>query len=138
MQIIPYNSSVKYPQVILGSLCEEILNLDPKIKSVGIIDDKGNLLTETKREGLETFMNQKDLEILLMETALGVRMRIEHDAQLGPVNFTVSYGENMVSVIFPFQREMLYLSAENEIDFSKISFLILRLLKQKLLRINVV
>jgi len=138
MQIIPYNSNMKYPQVILESLCEEVLNLDPKIKSVGIIDDKGKLLTETKREGLETFMNQKDLEILLMETALGVRMRREHDGQLGPVNFTVSYGENMVSVIFPFQREMLYLSAENEIDFSKISFLILRLLNQKLLRINVV
>jgi len=138
MQIIPYPSSIKYPQVILESLCEEILNLDPKIKSVEIIDDKGKLLTENKRKGLETYMNQKDLEILLMETALGVRMRREHDAQLGPVNFTVSYGEKLVSVIFPFNREMLYLSAEHEIDFSTISFLILRLLEQKLLSINVV
>ena len=123
MQIISYTSNVKYSQVILESFCEEILNLDPKIKSVGIIDDKGKLLTENKRKGLETFLNQKDLEILLMETALGVRMRREHDEQLGPVNFTISYGENMVSVIFPFQREMLYVSTEHEIDFSKISFL---------------
>jgi hypothetical protein len=139
MQMIPDISDVKYSQVILESLCEDILNLDPKIKSVGMIDDKGKLLTENKRKGLESFMNKKDQEVLLMEMALGVRMRREHDAQLGPVNFTISYSENMVSLIFPFQRDMLYVSTDHEIDFSKISFLILQLLEQKLIkRINVV
>lgn len=139
MQFISDVKNVKYSQVILESLCEEILNLDPKINSVGILDDKGKLLNENKKKGLDSFMNKKDLEILLMETALGVRMRREHDAQLGPVNFTISYGENMVSMIFPFQRDILHVSTEHDIDFSKISFLILHLLKQKLLeRINVV
>ena len=138
MQFKPDNSKVKYSQVILESLCEKILKLDPKIRSVGIIDDNGKLVIDKKKEKLEEFMNQKDLEILLMETALGVRMRREHDAQLGPVNFTISYGEYMVSMIFPFYRDMLYVSTEHGIDFSKISFLILELLKQKLLSINVV
>jgi hypothetical protein len=139
MQMISDINNVKYSQVILESLCEEILHMDPKIRSVGIIDDKGKLLNESKRNGLESFMTPKDIEILLMEIALGVRMRREHDSQLGPANFTISYDENMISMIFPVQRDILFVFTEHEIDFTKISFLIMQLLKQKLLeRINVV
>ena len=116
----------------LEDLCCEILNLDPKIRFTGIINDKGKLLVENKRKGLKVFIDSKDLEILLMETALGVRMRREHDEQLGQVNFTISYGRNMVSIIFPFESEILCVTAEQDLDFLKISFLILQLLEQKI------
>ena len=132
MQSIQDISHANYSPETLESFCDEILHLDPKIRFVGIIDDKGKLLTENKRKGLEVFIEPKDLEILLMETALGVRMRREHDEQLGPVNFTISYGRNMISLIFPFKKEMLCISAEKEINFSKIPFVILHLLETKI------
>jgi hypothetical protein len=118
----------------LESFCDEILNLDPKIRFAGIINDKGNLLVENKKKGLIVFINPKDLEILLMETALGVRMRREHDAQLGPVNFTISYGRNVISIIFPFETEILCVTAEKDLDFFKIPFLIFQLLETKIIK----
>ena len=132
MQSIQNISHANYSPDTLESFCDEILHLDPKIRFVGIIDDKGKLLTENKRKGLEVFIEPKDLEILLMETALGVRMRREHDEQLGPVNFTISFGRNMLSMIFPFKKEMLCVSAEKEIDFSTTPFVILHLLETKI------
>lgn len=116
----------------LEDFCEEILNLDPKIRFSGIINDKGKLLVENKKKGLKILIDPKDLEILLMETALGVRMRREHDEQLGQVNFTISYGRNMISIIFPFETEILCVTAEQDLDFLRISFLILQLLKRKI------
>ncbi|MDE1769924.1 MAG: hypothetical protein KGI28_05155 [Thaumarchaeota archaeon] len=132
MQSIQNISHVNYSLETFESFCDEILHLDPKIRFVGIIDDKGKLLTKNTRKGLEVFIETKDLEILLMETALGVRMRREHDDQLGPVNFTISYGRNILSIIFPFKQEMLCVSAEKEIDFSKIPFVILHLLETRI------
>jgi hypothetical protein len=118
----------------LESFCDEILNLDPKIRFAGIINDNGKLLVENKKKGLIVFIDPKDLEILLMETALGVRMRREHDAQLGPVNFTISYGRNVISIIFPFETEILFVTAEKDLDFFKIPFLIFQLLETKIIK----
>ena len=116
----------------LEDFCGEILDLDPKIRFIGIINDKGKLLVENKRKGLKVFINPKDLGILLMEIALGVRMRREHDKQLGQVNFIISYGKNIISIIFPFENEILCITAEQDLDFLKISFLILHLLERQI------
>ena len=134
MQSIQNISQKNCSQERLEFFCDKILNLDPKIRFAGIINDKGKLLIENKRKGLKVFIDPKDLEILLMETALGVRMSREHDAQLGPVNFTISYGRNMVSVIFPFETEILCVTAEKDLDFLKIPFLILELLETKIIK----
>ena len=59
-------------------------------------------------------------------------MRREHDPQLGPVNFTISYGRKMISMNFPLGDEILCVSAGKKIDLVTIPFLILRLLATKL------
>ena len=122
MQSVQNSSQKNYSQERLEYFCIEILNLDPKIRFAGIINDKGKLLTENKRKGLNAFIDPKDLEILLMETSLGVRMRRVHDDQLGSVNFTISYSQNMISIIFPLQTEILCVTAEKDLDFLKIPF----------------
>ena len=132
MQSIQSTNQQNHSRERLESFCDEILNLNPKIRFAGILDDKGKLLAENKRKGLKVFIDPKDLEILLMETALGVRMRRVHDEQLGPVNFTISYGQNMISVIFPLETDILCVSAEKDLDFFKIPFLILQLLESKI------
>lgn len=132
LQSVQDSSQKNYSQERLESFCTEILNLDPKIRFAGILNDKGKLLAENKRMGLKFFIDPKDLEILLMETALGVRMRRVHDAQLGPVNFTISYGQNMISLIFPLETEILCITAEKDLDFLKIPFLIIQLLEAKI------
>jgi hypothetical protein len=111
----------------LESVCDRIVNLNPKIKFVGIINDKGRLLAENKKEGTEVLGDPKNQEIFLMEIALGVMMRREHDRHLGPIKFTISCGDRIISMIFPLNEKILCIFAEKEIDLLKAAFQILQL-----------
>jgi hypothetical protein len=88
-------------QETLESICEMILDLDPDIRFAGVINNKGRLLTGHTKKGIRAFTTRKDQEMLHMETALGIRMRKEHNSHLGPVIFTVSYGSKIISMNFP-------------------------------------
>ncbi len=111
----------------LESICDKILNVDSKIRFVGIINDKGKLLAENKKEGTKVFEDPKNQEMFLMEIALGVRMRREHDRHLGPIKFTISYGDRVISMIFPLNEKIMCIFAEKEIDMLRAAFLILQL-----------
>lgn len=119
-------------QETLESICEMILDLDPDIRFAGVINNKGRLLTGHTKKGIRAFMTRKDQEMLLMETALGVRMRKEHNSHLGSVIFTVSYGSKMISMNFPLDDEILCVSAEKKINLMTMPFLILRFLETNL------
>ena len=124
--------SKKYSQETLESICDEILSLDSGIRFTGVINNKGKLLAGNKKKGIRSFLDPRNEEMLLMETALGIRMRKEHDSQLGPVNFTISYDDKLVSMNFPLKDEILCVSAEKNIDLTTMPFLILRVLATNL------
>lgn len=106
------SESGPHSQEMFELVCNMILDLDFNIRFVGVINNKGKLLTESVKQGIQAFIGPQDREMLFMETALGVRMRKEHDPQLGPVNFTISYGYRMVSMNFPLGDEILCVSAD--------------------------
>lgn len=116
----------------LESICEMILDLDPDIRFAGVINNKGRLLTGHTKKGIRAFTTRKDQEMLHMETALGIRMRKEHNSHLGPVIFTVSYGSKIISMNFPLDDEILCVSAEKKINLMTVPFLILRFLETNL------
>lgn len=124
--------SGSYSKEMLEHVCNMILDLNSNIRFVGMINNKGKLLTGNVKQGIRTFIGPQDQEMLFMETALGVRMRKEHDPQLGPVNFTVSYGLRMISMNFTLGDEILCVSAEKKVDLAAIPFLILQLLETEL------
>lgn len=132
MLSVPDTSQKNRSKEKLESFCDEILNLDPRIRFVGIIHDNKKLLVENKRNGLKILSIRKTFEVLLMETALGVRMHREHNASLESVHFIVSCGQNMMLMIFSLGVKILYVSTKKDLDFFKISFLILLLLETKI------
>lgn len=119
-------------QETLESICEMILDLDPDIRFAGVINNKGRLLTGHTKKGIRAFTTRKDQEMLHMETALGIRMRKEHNSHLGPVIFTVSYGSKIISMNFPLDDEILCVSDEKKINLMTVPFLILRFLETNL------
>ena len=119
-------------QETLESICQMILDLDPGIRFAGVINNKGRLLTAHTKKGIRSFTTPRDQEMLLMETALGVRMRKEHDSHLGPVIFIISYGNKIISMNFPLDDGILCVSAEKNVDLMAVPFLILKFLQANL------
>jgi len=112
----------------LESLCKKVMDLDPKIRFAGIINEKGRLVAGGMREGMESLASSKDREMLFMELALRVKMRKEFDKQLGAVKFAMSYREKCIIMSFPLDDNILYVSANASLDFKKNSLMILKIL----------
>ncbi len=112
----------------LESLCKKVMDLDPKIRFAGIINDNGRLVAGGMREGMKSLTSSKDREMMFMELSLRVKMRKEFDKQLGTVKFTMSYRENCIIMSFPLEDNILYVSANTSLDFKKNSLTILKIL----------
>ena len=115
----------------LELICEKIVEMNPSIRFVGIISDKGRLLAGRKKEGIEFHVNEKDHEMLFMGLALKERMRRDYDEQLGPVDYTVSHRARCVIMGFPIGENTLYVSGEKDLDLAKVASRILEISKAK-------
>lgn len=110
------------------SICQKIMNLDSRIRFVGVINTRGKLLAGGLREGLQSLEDPKDDEMLFTEVALRARMRKEFDNQLGRVRFAMSLREKVIIMSFPVEDDILYVSANTDLDYGKIPAKILQLL----------
>ena len=104
------------------------MGLDPKIRFVGMINERGRLFAGGMREGTKSLEENKDDEMLYMELVLRAKMRHEFDKVLGPVQFAMSYREKVVIMSFPQKDHVLLISAEKGINFAEIPFSILKIL----------
>ena len=112
------------------SLCEKVLELDGKIRSVRAINNKGKLVAGGMRKGLTALEDAKKDEMLFMELSLRVRMRHEFDEEFGPVEFSLSHRGKIVLISFPMEQNVLFVTTERQIDLNKIPFKILELIKK--------
>jgi hypothetical protein len=101
-------------------MCKRVMALDREIRFVGVINERGKLLAGGLREGLKSLEDPKDDEMLFMELALRVRMRKEFDKQLGRVKFAMSLREKVIVMSFPMEDNILYVSANTNLDYGKI------------------
>ena len=109
-------------------VCKKVMELDPKIRFAGIINERGRLFAGGMREGFKSLEAKGDDEMLYMELVLRAKMRREFDKVLGPVKFAMSYREKVIIMSFPVNDNVLLLSTEKGIDFSEIPFKIMKML----------
>ncbi len=101
-------------------LCENIKNLDSKIRFAGVINERGRVVAGGMKEGVKPLESEKDDEMLFMELALRVKMRKEFDRQLGKVKFSMSLREKALAMSFPIGEDALYVFAENDADYKNL------------------
>ncbi|WP_101477702.1 DUF6659 family protein [Candidatus Nitrosotalea bavarica] len=109
-------------------LCKKILELEPLIRFSGLINTNGRLIAGGMKPGFESLEDARDDEMMYMELVLRAKMRREFDKVLGPVKFAMSYRDKLIIMSFPVNENILLISVEKEIDFSKLPFKILELI----------
>jgi len=113
----------------LEKVCQQITDLDPKMRSTRIINNRGHLVAGGMKKGLLSLESQKQDEMMFMELALRVRMRHEFDKEFGPVHFSMSYRDEVIVMSFPLANDdVLLVSSEKEMDFGQIPFKILNII----------
>lgn len=114
----------------LEKICQKIMDLDPRMRSARIINNRGHLVAGGMKKGLKALEETKQDEMMFMELALRVRMRHEFDKEFGIVHFSMSYRDKVIIMSFPLANDdVLLASSEKELDFGKIPFKILDIIK---------
>jgi len=112
-----------YPKI-----CKTILSVDPKIRFVGVINERGRLVAGGMKENIVPLENEKDDEMLYMELALRVKMRKEFDKQLGHVNFALASRERALAISFLINDDILYVVSEPDADYGALPKKILQII----------
>ena len=116
--------------VELETICKKIIKLNLKMRSARFINSRGHLLAGGMKNGLLSLEDQKQDEMMFMELALRVKMRHEFDKEFGKVHFSISYRDKVIVMSFPLSNDdVLLVSSEKEVDFSKLAFKILKLVE---------
>ena len=101
--------------VELEKICQKIIKLNVKMRSARFINSRGHLIAGG---------------MMFMELALRVKMRHEFDAEFGKVHFSISYRDKVIVMSFPLPNDdVLLVSSEKNVDFSKLAFRILTLIE---------
>jgi len=110
-------------------ICDKVFRLDNMVRSARIINNKGKLLAGGMKPGLKSLEDAKKDEMLFMELSLRVRMRHEFDEEFGPVEFSLSYRGKIILMSFPMDQGVLFVTTERQLEFGKIPFKILEIIK---------
>lgn len=105
------------------------MDLDLKIRFVGVINDRGRLVAGGMRENVIPLENEKDDEMMFMELALRVKMRKDFDAQLGEVRFALASRERVLAISIPINDDILYIVTEPDVNFGELPKKILEIVK---------
>ena len=109
-------------------MCRKVLSLDSRIRFCGLINENGRLVAGGMKNGFKSLEDSRDDEMLYMELVLRAKMRKEFDKVLGPVEFAMSYRDKLIIMSFPVDNNILLVSSEKGIDFSKIPFDIIKII----------
>ena len=111
-----------------SAMCSSIMNIDPQIRFVGVINERGRLVAGGMRENVEPLENEKDDEMMFMELALRVKMRRDFDSQLGAVKFALALRERVLAISILLNEDILYVVAEPEADYGMLPKKILEII----------
>jgi len=95
--------------------CEKLLK-EPEIRFAGILDPMGNLVAGGFRSDVEPLKDDAERKKLFMEVVLRQKTREEFDYNLGPVEYAAARRKNVVIMIFPIEKNVLFISAEKNIE----------------------
>ncbi|MFB5610888.1 MAG: DUF6659 family protein, partial [Nitrosopumilaceae archaeon] len=106
-------------QEILRKAAEKIIDLDPKMRFVGMVNLKGNIVEGIMKKGKTSLESQKEDEHFCMQVAERRKMREEFDKQLGKVRYVHVERENVTMLVVYTKKYTILVTVEPELDIKK-------------------
>ena len=108
-----------YAEPKLLKIVEEILNLDPAMRFVAIIDLKGNILEAIMKEKKTSLETQKQQEKFCKDSAKTRLMREYYDESLGKTRYAHIERENVTQIYLYPQKSTIFVTMEPELSIDR-------------------
>ena len=103
----------------LLKIAEKIINATPKMRFVGIIDTKGNIVEGIMKEGKTSLNSQKEEEHFCKQVAQRRKLRKEFDKSLGKVRYVHVEREKVTQLVVYTKRYTIFVTVEPELSITK-------------------
>jgi len=110
---------LKSQHEVLRKVAEEIIDLDSKMRFVGIIDLKGSIVEGIMKKGKTSLESQKEDEHFCRQVAERRKMRTEFDKNLGKVRYVHVERENVTQLVVYTKKNTILVTIEPELDIKK-------------------
>ncbi|MFQ5781508.1 MAG: DUF6659 family protein [Nitrosopumilus sp.] len=102
----------------LLDIVRKIINLDPKMRFVALIDTKGNIREAIMKTGKTSLKSQKEEEHFCKQVAQRRSMRKEFDKSLGKVRYVHVEREKVSQMVIYTKRNIVYFTMEPEMPIN--------------------
>jgi len=103
----------------LEQSCQKVLGL-PKIRFVGVLDKMGNKVAGGFKEGIKSFLPDKENRRMYVQLMLEYMMRKDFDEQLGSIDYIVSRRSNVTMISIPTKEYLVLISAQRDANAQEI------------------
>ena len=93
--------------------CQKVLEL-PKIRFVGVINNMGRKIAGNFKEGVTSFLPDKENRRMYVQLMLEYMMRKDFDEKLGSIDYIVSRRTNVTMISIPTKEYLVLISAERD------------------------
>jgi hypothetical protein len=102
--------------VKLDQFCKSILDIDRNIRSVAVLDEKGNLLHSTAHRGVVQPSLEKWNDIHYMECTFDISMGAKFDDLYGPIRYHHSDKDDFIMFSFPYRKKIIIITSTKKIS----------------------
>ncbi len=103
----------------LRKIAEKIIKTTPKMRFVGIIDLKGNIVEGIMKEGKTSLNTQKEEEHFCKQVGQRRKLRKEFDKSLGKVRYVHVEREKVTQLVVYTKRYTIFVTVEPELSITK-------------------
>ncbi len=103
-----------YKELDLVEIVEDIIDLDPKMRFVAIIDQKGHIIESIMKSGKTSLKSQKEEEHFCKQVIERRKMRNDFDNSLGKVRYVHVEREKLTQMVTYPKNFTVYYTLEPE------------------------
>ncbi|HKQ22103.1 MAG TPA: hypothetical protein VJS91_08700 [Nitrososphaeraceae archaeon] len=104
-----------------GKLCHDVLDLDPKVRFVGVCDNTGVIKNGGLREGIKSFLTDEEIKKANLITLERWRLHNTMADRIGKARYAMEEYEKVKQITMPLEDEhLLLISTEVDAEHGKI------------------
>ena len=103
----------------LEQACQKVLQL-PKVRFVGVLNQMGKKIAGGFKEGVTSFLPDKDNQRMYVQLMLEYMMRRDFDKQLGEIDYIVSRRSNLTMISIPTKEYLVLISCQRDANAQEI------------------
>ena len=101
-------------------ICKSILSVDPKIRFAGVINQMGRIVTGKFKEGVSSYLDDKEDGMAYMELAMEIFLREEFNEKLGEVEYVLSKRKKINIISIPMKKYLILISSEPDANVEEV------------------